>query len=118
MSSSHEPSDPKGPTGKLSTWISSVALDDIPEEIRTRAKYLILDGVACGLIAAQLPWSKTAAEAVFALESPGNCSIIGWDRVSLKFLCPQEIHKTMADKVPERWTYGGSPPEQHLHPGV
>ena len=74
-------SDPQGPTGKLCDWIHSVSLEDVPKDIQARAKYLILDGLACALIGAQLPWSKTAAAAVFAMESPGRCGIFGWEKV-------------------------------------
>ena len=74
-------SDPQGPTGKLCNWVNSISLEDVPKDVQTRAKYLILDGVACALIGAQLPWSKTAAAAVFAMESPGKCGIFGWEKV-------------------------------------
>lgn len=59
--------DSDGPTGKLCNWVHSLSLSDVPEEIQTRAKYLILDGIACALIGAHLPWSETAARAVFSL---------------------------------------------------
>ncbi|KAB8067828.1 hypothetical protein BDV29DRAFT_162959 [Aspergillus leporis] len=42
-------------------------------------QYLILDGIACALVGARLPWSETAAQAVFAMESPGPCTIYGWE---------------------------------------
>ena len=78
--------DPDGPTGKLCTWVERVQLRDIPEDIRTRAKYLILDGLACALIGAHLPWSETAARTVLDMEfsssssSGGGATIIGWDK--------------------------------------
>lgn len=73
---------PEGPTGKLCYWIDSVTLKDIPAEIRTRAKFLILDGLACALVGAHLPWSETAAHTVLSMESPGACSIIGYETVN------------------------------------
>lgn len=69
-----------GPTAELSSWVSSISLEDVPEEIRTRAKYLILDGLACGLVGAHLPWSEKAANAIFDMEPPGDTTVIGWDR--------------------------------------
>lgn len=48
-------SNPSDITGKLSTWISSTTIDSIPADVVTRAKYLILDGIACGLVASHLP---------------------------------------------------------------
>ena len=50
--------EPKGPTGRLATWVAETSLDDVPESVRDRAKHLVLDGVACGLVGAQLPWSR------------------------------------------------------------
>ena len=75
--------DPNGPTGRLCTWISSVTLDDIPEHIKTRAKYLILDGIACGLVGAHLPWSETAANAIFGIETEGSAKVWGWEKVRI-----------------------------------
>ncbi|MCJ1377524.1 hypothetical protein MMC17_000619 [Xylographa soralifera] len=74
------PSDPSGVTGKVCDWVYSVELKDIPEEIKTHTKYLILDGIACAAVGAQLPWSKTATNALFKMEGPGDCTVIGWDR--------------------------------------
>lgn len=66
------------PTVQLSRWISTTTLNDVPEDIRTRAKYLILDGLACGLIGAHLPASTKAAEAVFDFEAGGEATVFGW----------------------------------------
>ncbi|KAK5991632.1 Cis-aconitate decarboxylase-like protein oryM [Cladobotryum mycophilum] len=78
---SSEVSDPASPTGQLCQWIASLTLDSIPEDLRTRAKYLILDGIACGLVGAHLPWSEKAAGALFDLElSEGPSTVIGYDR--------------------------------------
>lgn len=74
--------DPSGPTGKLCLWIDSVSLSQIPQSIKTRAKYLILDGLACALVGAHLPWSEKAANAILDMESPGKATVFGWERVS------------------------------------
>lgn len=68
-----------GPTKQLANWVSSVKLTDIPEPIRLRAKSLILDGLACGLVGAHLPWSEKAAETIFNLEPPGDTVVFGWE---------------------------------------
>jgi 2-methylcitrate dehydratase PrpD len=75
-----KPSAPDGPTGQLATWAAELTLDDIPVTIRERAKYLLLDGFGCALIGAQLPWSRTAVEAVLEFEGIGTAPIIGWGR--------------------------------------
>ena len=48
--------DPAGPTGRLATWVAKTTLDDVPASVRDRAKHLVLDGIACALVGAQLPW--------------------------------------------------------------
>lgn len=75
---STEVSNPAGVTGKLCTWIHDTTINDIPSEILTRAKYLILDGIACGLVAAHLPWSEIAAKGIFKMEPEGQCTVMGW----------------------------------------
>jgi 2-methylcitrate dehydratase PrpD len=69
--------DPAGPTGRLATWVADLTLDDVPSTVVDRAKHLLLDGIGCALVGAQLPWSRIAAEAVLGLESPGDTVIIG-----------------------------------------
>jgi aconitate decarboxylase len=70
-----------GVTKQLCEWIQKVSLDDVPEDVRTRAKHLILDGLACAIVGSHLQWTETAARAVFDMESPGNCSVWGYERV-------------------------------------
>src|SRR4030088_265633 len=74
------PTDPTGPTGRLAGWLQHLHLDSVPDEVKARAKHLILDGVACALVGAQLPWSRTAVEAVTSFEGTGAQTIIGWGR--------------------------------------
>ena len=73
-----QPTDPAGPTGRLSTWLANTTLDDVPATVRDRAKHLILDGLACALVGAQLPWSRTGVEAVTGLDGVGDVALIGW----------------------------------------
>src|SRR6478752_405435 len=58
--SAGQPTDPAGPTGRLSTWLANTTLDDVPPTVRERAKHLILDGIAC------------------ALDGAGDAALIGW----------------------------------------
>jgi 2-methylcitrate dehydratase PrpD len=69
--------DPNGPTGKLATWVADLKFDDVPPNVIERAKHLLLDGVGCALVGAQLPWSRIATNAVLGLESPGDTVVIG-----------------------------------------
>src|SRR5271156_4480912 len=70
--------DPNGPTGRLATWLANTTLDDIPTPVRERAKHLLLDGVACALVGAQLPVSRKGVEGVTNLDDAGNALLIGW----------------------------------------
>ena len=74
--------DPAGPTGRLAGWVAGLTLDDVPPEVVDRAKHLLLDGIGCALVGAQLPWSRVATDAVFCLESPGDTVVIGTGRTT------------------------------------
>lgn len=71
--------DPGGPTGAIATWLAGLDIADVPEPVRERAKHVLLDGVGCALVGAQLPWSRTAVEAVLAMEGSGSATVVGWD---------------------------------------
>src|SRR5580698_9207226 len=73
----HPATDPDGPTGQLASWVAGLTLDDIPQTVVERAKHLLLDGLGCGLIGAQLPWSRVACGAVLDLEGHGDTVVIG-----------------------------------------
>src|SRR6201998_2938775 len=70
--------DPNGPTGRLATCLADTTLDDIPPSVREHAKHLLLDGIACALVGAQLPVSRKGVEGVTALDSAGSGPLIGW----------------------------------------
>ena len=71
--------DPNGPTGQLATWLANTTLDDVPVSVREHAKHLLLDGVACALVGAQLPVSRKGVEAITTLDDAGSAQLIGWD---------------------------------------
>lgn len=77
-----EASAPHGPTGELVTWVHRLQWEEIPEDTRARANDLILDGVGCALVGAQLPWSRLALDGVLALEGVGDTVVIGTGRTT------------------------------------
>ncbi len=79
MTAVHEQTatDPDGPTGGLATWVADLTLDQIPQNVVDRAKHLLLDGLGCALVGAQLPWSRVATDAVLGLEGTGDTVVIG-----------------------------------------
>ena len=108
------PMDPSGPTGKLCVWIDSLSMASIPEDVKTRAKFLLLDGVACALVGAHLPWSEKATNVMLDMDPAGDCLVFGWDKVSPT---PHIFFQNITgSQVPETTTSLSSPHKQHLHP--
>jgi 2-methylcitrate dehydratase PrpD len=70
-------SAPSNVTTPLARWVDRLTLDAIPDRVQHRAKHLLLDGIACGLVGAQLPWSRIATKAVLDLEGAGNAVVMG-----------------------------------------
>src|SRR5438034_1014480 len=66
-------------TRSLCEHVMSLRLNDVPTDVRDRAKHLLLDGVGCGLLAARLPWSELAVAVLADLEGDGRASVWGWD---------------------------------------
>ena len=73
---------PLGPTGKLATWVAGLSLADVPDGVIDRAKHLLLDGIGCALVGAQLPWSRTATQAVLDIDGCGDTVVIGTGRTA------------------------------------
>src|ERR1700684_500037 len=70
--------DPAATTGRLATWVAKTTLDDVPASVRDRAKHLVLDGIGCALVGAQLPVSRIGVQGVTALDSAGDVALVGW----------------------------------------
>ena len=70
--------DPGGPTGRLATWLAATTLSDVPSSVQERAKYLLLDGVGCALVGAQLQVSRIGVEGVLAFDPAGSGVLVGW----------------------------------------
>ena len=71
-----------GVTTALSEWIHNLEPSDIPPEVLTRVKYQVLDGVACALVGARVPWSEKYVQATLEYEPAGQYSVIGYEHVS------------------------------------
>ena len=64
-------------TGQVCTWIDSIQLSDIPSDVQTKVKYLVLGGIACAIVRAKLPWSKVGTQVLVGFEGPGKCTVFG-----------------------------------------
>jgi 2-methylcitrate dehydratase PrpD len=78
LSSAQAPTDPNGPTGLLCNWLAAFDIEQAPAIAREHAKALTLDGIACAIVGAKLPWSSTAATIVQKIEGKGDRTIVGW----------------------------------------
>lgn len=67
-----------GYTRELSRFLARTTLDDMPGEVLSRAKHLMLDGFGCGLLSAKLDWSERAVQTLHALDGDGPASVWGW----------------------------------------
>lgn len=74
-------SESNGTTGKVCNWVEGIQLQQIPAAVKERAKLLILDGIACAIVGAKLPWSRLATDTISKVEGSGSCTVIGWDKV-------------------------------------
>lgn len=71
---------PTNVTAGLASALVKIGLEDIPGRVVERAKYVMLDGLACGLVGAQLPWSQVATRAVASMDgNVGSSCVWGWD---------------------------------------
>lgn len=69
-------------TADLCAFLAKGRLEDIPADVIERGKYLILDGIGCGLIGARLPWSTRAVDVMEELEGDGRATIWGWGKTT------------------------------------
>ncbi|PYI16896.1 2-methylcitrate dehydratase PrpD [Aspergillus violaceofuscus CBS 115571] len=63
-------------TADLCNWVTALQASDIPTGVLQRAKHLILDGIACGLVGAHVPWSEKCLDAIDDYEPAGYCSVL------------------------------------------
>ncbi len=82
VSNGRAATDPAGTTGRLADWLAQLTLDQVPEEVRLRAKYLMLDGIGCAFVGAKLPWSTLAVDTITRFEGQGDRTIIGWGKTA------------------------------------
>lgn len=68
------------PTPALSAWLADASAATLPEPVLRRSRYLLLDGIACGLVGAHLPWSRRAVEGTLRVDNGTGASLWGWGR--------------------------------------
>ena len=71
-------------TRAIANFVSGLAYDDIPSDVRDRIKLLILDSLGCGLYGVDLEWTKIIRKTLGAVDhTKDGCRIWGTkDRIS------------------------------------
>jgi aconitate decarboxylase len=64
---------------QIAEFAANLKLSDVPENVIARAKAIILDGLGCGLFAADMRWTRIVAKIVRQLEPGGGQASI-WGR--------------------------------------
>jgi 2-methylcitrate dehydratase PrpD len=64
-------------TSGLARYIATVAYDDIPDEVLTRLKLLMLDALGCAIYGVSLPWSRILMETLGAVDDSTGVGIWG-----------------------------------------
>lgn len=69
-------------TRRLAAFAATLRLSDVPEDVRARAKSIILDGLGCGLFGAKLEWTRILAEVSDELDGGGKSALWGLGRTA------------------------------------
>ena len=64
-------------SGELGAFAAKLQWRDIPPEVRTRARHLILDAVGCALAARRFDFSRSSLSAIALLAGQGERTVIG-----------------------------------------
>jgi 2-methylcitrate dehydratase PrpD len=62
---------------ELAAFVASLTWDEIPQQVRHRAKLQILDGLGTGIAANSYSFAASALTGINALAGRGDCSVIG-----------------------------------------
>lgn len=62
---------------ELGAFAARLRWEDIPPEVRTRARHLVLDAVGCALASRKFDFSSVSLKAISALSGPGESVVIG-----------------------------------------
>src|SRR5215813_10703424 len=72
-----------GPTTELAEWVSSLRYSDLPSNVVSTAKAVLLDGLGCGLYGSRTLWAGIVADWVTAKEGVEQAMVFG--RNGLRF---------------------------------
>jgi 2-methylcitrate dehydratase PrpD len=64
-------------TAAMASFVANLRYEDIPLEVRQRARQLILDALGCGLYACDLTWSRLLRDTLIAADATRTCGVWG-----------------------------------------
>lgn len=64
-------------TRELAQFVSTLQYEDIPQNVISRIKLLMLDSLGCALYGAHLPWSQILLETLKAVDSSQGAQVWG-----------------------------------------
>ena len=67
-------------TRKIADFVSQLSYEQIPADVRERAKLLILDSLGCGLYGANLRWCRILQDTFGGLDATRTTSVWGTGR--------------------------------------
>jgi 2-methylcitrate dehydratase PrpD len=78
----HQQETPHGNpyTVGMAAFVAGLRYEDIPAEVRTRIKLLVLDSLGCAIYGANLPWSRILTHTLEAVDQTRTCSVWGTDK--------------------------------------
>jgi aconitate decarboxylase len=72
-------------TAGIAGFVSGLRYEDIPAEVRTRIRLLMLDSLGCALYGSDLPWTRILQRTLGGLDTTPACSVWG---TSLRLSAP------------------------------
>ena len=78
--SSHEAASDNRYTRGIAEFVSALRYEDIPAEVLTRIKLLMLDSLGCALYGADLEWTRIMQERLGELDTTKACAVWGTGR--------------------------------------
>lgn len=72
-------------TRRIAEFVSNLQYDDIPDEVRSRIKLLVLDSLGCALYGANLPWTNIQQEVLSEIDQTRAVTVWG---TNLKLSAP------------------------------
>ena len=75
----HEATQDNPYTHGIAQFVSTLRYETIPEEVRTRAKLVMLDALGCALYGADLEWTRILQKTLGAIDTTRQCTVWGTD---------------------------------------